>query len=637
MEHHSFAENGIEVSGLDDYQTEELTKSKDLQVCLVSLLGMAGSLACFIFLSHSPRFEAAASLYEALLIATFCCFLFCGLVGFRIEAASEGKLPSPGHPVPPPDHITGLGAAVALLLVLFIGGAAYLGQVNYPEFVIPEWAGQFAILGLCTGFMLLVFATRISDLGPFYNLMNTMRVVTGPMDPAGKLLSRIDSWLVYIVAPLAGASLKSDVARYAVLIGQIGSACAFSWYAPAPFGLIGTLWALTIAISVYRRWAWIEEDRSTKHQQPDLEQSQLKVGTTQDLRDEALFSLLFLMLILPLGMRQFHLSFPTLEVFTVRGEGTEDFRAWTSFFGVELLKALPFLDWADIYDAHGNTRVEINGPAAMHVVFGARIILDLVFLAALVQAISISVSLAKHKKQFLERKNGIDFLDERIEQAEIMKLAVKRSGELEFRSELEKFVHYNPKHLGRLHRYARTHNRPRLGAAVTEIIRRANLTISPPGEQLVDVASERKPSSSDLRAAIRLVIDEKDYDLGYLQSARLALRQKGGLETERTQIAQLIRKHVKPSAEREQVFAEMLAGDDQDTLAPVRLIAVEALIRNYRQFHQGLDALKEAALHDRSKAVKRRASGFLKSIGVSMTGLAEGADEGTLVVNSAKN
>jgi len=137
-----------------------------------------------------------------------------------------------------------------------------------------------------------------------------------------------------------------------------------------------------------------------------------------------------------------------------------------------------------------------------------------VFLAALVQAISISVSLAKHKRQFLERKNGVTFLDERIEQAELTKLAIKKSGEWVYRSELEKFVHYDPKHLGRLHRYARTHNRPRLGAAVSEIIRRANLTISPPGEQLVDVASERKPTPSDLRAAIRLVIDEKDFDLG---------------------------------------------------------------------------------------------------------------------------
>lgn len=619
MDAHSFAENGIDVSGLDDYQTEELNRNKDLQACLISLLGMGGSLACFIWLSHSVKFDAAASLYEGLLVAVFCIFLVCGLIGFRIEAEEAEKLPSPHHPVPPPEHITGLGAAVALLLIVFIASAAYLGQVNYPDFVIPEWAGQFAMLGLCAGFMLLVFATRISDLGPFYNLMNAMRVVTGPLDPAGRVLSRIDSWLVYIVAPLAGAGLKNGIARYAILIGQIGSACAFSWYAPPPFGLVGTLWALTIAISVSRRWSWIEGDRATKHQQPDIQQSQLKVGTSQDLRDEALFSLLFLMLILPLGMRQFHLSFPALHVFSVRGEGTEDFLAWTSFFGVELLKALPFLDWADIYDAHGVTRVQINGPAAMHVVFGARIILDLVFLAALVQAISISVSLAKHKRQFLEQKNGVAYLDERIEQAELSKLALKRSGEWVFRPELEKFLHYNPKQLGRLNRYARTHRRPRLEAAVGEIIRKANLTINPPGEQLVDVAQERKPSTSDLRAALKLVIDEKDFDLGYLQAARLALRQKGGLETERTQIAQLIRNHVKPSAEREQVFADMLSGEDQDTIAPVRLIAVEALVRNYRQFEKGLDALKHAALHDRSGAVKKRASAFLKSIGVEVT------------------
>jgi len=614
METHSFTENGVNISNLDDYQTEELIKSKAFEVCLVSLLGMVSSLACFVWLNNSPQFNGAAPLYTGLLIAVFILFLVCGLIGFKLEAESEHKLPSPNHPIPPPDHITGLGAAVSILLALFIAGAAYLGQVNYPDFVIPESAGQFAIVALCIGFLLLVFATRISDLGPFYNVMNAMRVATGPLDPAGRFLGRLDSWLVYIVAPLAGVSLRSFVARYMVLIGQIGSACAFSWFAPAPFGLIGTVWALIIAISVSRRWAWIEGDRSTKHRQPDLEQSQLKVGTTQDLRDEAIFSLLFLMLVLPLGMRQFHLSFPTLPVFIVRDDGAEDFLAWTSFFGVELLKALPFLDWADIYDAHGFTRVQVDGPAGMHVVFAARIILDLVFLTALLQAVSISVSLAKHKREFLDQKNGVDFLDERIEQAEISKLAVMQGDAWTFRPELEKFLHYSPKHLGRLNRFARTHHRPRLEAAVKEIIRRANLKISEPGEQLVDVAREKKPLASDLRAAIKLVIAEKDFDLGILEAARSVLRQKGGLETERMQIVQLIRNHIKPSREREQVFAEMLAGPEQDTLASVRLIAVEALIRNYRQFFQGLDALKEAALHDRSNGVKRRAASFLESI-----------------------
>ncbi|MDX2251985.1 MAG: hypothetical protein NW202_06850 [Nitrospira sp.] len=614
METHSFTENGVDISNLDDYQTEELTKSKAFEVCLVSLLGMVSSLACFVWLDNSPQFNGAAPLYTGLLIAVFILFLVCGLIGFKLEAESDHKLPSPDYPIPPPDHITGLGAAVSILLVLFIGGAAYLGQVNYPDFIIPESAGQLAILALCIGFLLLVFATRISDLGPFYSLMNAIRVAAGPLDPVGRFLGRLDSWLVYIVAPLAGVGLKGFLARYMVLIGQIGSACAFSWFAPAPFGLIGTVWALVIAISVSRRWAWIEGDRSTKHQQPDLEQSQLKVGTTQDLRDEAIFSLLFLMLVLPLGMRQFHLSFPALPMFVVRENGAEDFLAWTSFFGVELLKALPFLDWADIYDAHGFTRVQVDGPAGMHVVFAARIVLDLVFLTALLQAVSISVSLAKHKREFLDRKSGVDFLDERIEQAEISKLAVLQGDTWTFRPELDKFVHYSPKHLGRLNRFVRTHHRPRLEAAVKEIIRRANLQFSPAGEQLVDVAREKKPLAADLRAAIKLLVDEKEFDLGYLRTARLVLRQKGGLETERTQIAQLIRNHIKPSREREQVFAEMLAGPEQDTLASVRLIAVEALTRNYRQFLQGLDALKDAALHDRSNGVKRRAESFLNSI-----------------------
>jgi hypothetical protein len=48
-----------------------------------------------------------------------------------------------------------------------------------------------------------------------------------------------------------------------------------------------------------------------------------------------------------------------------------------------------------------------------------------------------------------------------------------------------------------------------------------------------------------------------------------------------------MRRHIHPSHVRERVFAGKIFGEDQDTLAAVRLVAAEALIRKYRKFQEG--------------------------------------------------
>ena len=39
-------------------------------------------------------------------------------------------------------------------------------------------------------------------------------------------------------------------------------------------------------------------------------------------------------------------------------------------------RALPFVDWADIYGASGQARIHVNSAIAMHAVFTARVVID---------------------------------------------------------------------------------------------------------------------------------------------------------------------------------------------------------------------------------------------------------------------
>ena len=46
-----YCENGCRIQGLNDYQLFRLNRSRDLEICLMTLLGMSGSLGCFVWLS----------------------------------------------------------------------------------------------------------------------------------------------------------------------------------------------------------------------------------------------------------------------------------------------------------------------------------------------------------------------------------------------------------------------------------------------------------------------------------------------------------------------------------------------------------------------------------------------------------
>jgi hypothetical protein len=321
------------------------------------------------------------------------------------------------------------------------------------------------------------------------------------------------------------------------------------------------------------------------------------------------------MVVLPVGMRQVHLSLPSVQVFAAEGAVVDQLDAWIGFFGVELLKALPFLDWADVYDAQAATRIETSGPLSMHVVLFARALIDLLFISALFQSISISVSLAKNRSDFLNRRASVDKLDQRIETRELTSLAYKSGEVWKFRSDIDRYSHYNLRRLSRLRLSAPKGSRLRL--VVDRILEISNRKVIPPSEQLVNVTAAKKVDPKLINAAIDEVRDAKDFDLEFLSIARRQLNRRGGLEAERLAVVQFIVSNIAASPEREEELAQILYGPDADSLANIRMMAMYPLARNARSNSRNSVVLTKALLFDRSRAVRARVQAEMKRLSIT--------------------
>jgi len=336
----------------------------------------------------------------------------------------------------------------------------------------------------------------------------------------------------------------------------------------------------------------------------------LRIGLHDDLRDEAISGLLLLVLILPIAMRQFQLFDFGYPVFQVEQGAIDRLDAWVGFFGVELLKALPFLDWADIYSAEAETRIHTSAPLSMHVLLVARAIIDLVFIGAILQALAISISLSKNRRDFLERRAGVDSLDPRIEARELSRLAFRKNGHWRFKEEISQYTHYHPGRLVRLK--VKSKRGSRLQVAVTEIIRRTGLDITPPAELLPQVTAAKRVDPAEVRAVLDEMDELKQYDLDYLAIARRQLNWKSGVETERKRLAQMIVSKVEVSPERERELSDVLVGKDADSLANIRVLVVQSLARNVQANPQNLVPLSQALHNDRAKVVRNAVAAQMK-------------------------
>lgn len=590
---------------MDDFEVVEETRDRRPELAAVSTLITAGSTAVVIFGAHGSQVNPYTYVFSFAALALLLLFSIVCAFGCYKEAVANDEVGSKKNNLPQPAHITGLGGAVAIILVVVVAVIFTVGQLRPYGFDLPESVGNGTFIALASLFTLVFLSSRLPAPPSLTEILDKLREWTSGAQRLGIFLSRIDAGLVFGIAPLSGVTLDNPILRYTVLLTQVLCGAALAWYCPSPFGLISAVWVFVLVFAVVRRWGWIEHVRAVRIQ--NLEGAeQRRIGKIVDLRDEAMVGLLLLVLVTPLAMRQVHLAVPAKLGFTVDGNSINNVFAWTGFFGIELLKALPFLDWADIYGARNGARIHTDGPISMHTVFVARMVIDLVFLAALVQWVSISVAIEKNKRDFLSKRNGVVCLDERIERNHLSRLVkIDSKGNFVPTNSIALYTHYDTLALARL-RLRHKHD-SRLLAAIREISKAAGKTVEVPSEQLLEESYRPFPRPDRLLEILKVVEQERDFDIENMLLARSELNRKGNLENERKKLVQLLVRHIPPSKERDIQFADILSGTDSDSLRDVRRLVIDTLVRNAKRNPQVVSYLIKAAELDVSKAVREHA------------------------------
>lgn len=331
--------------------------------------------------------------------------------------------------------ISGATAAGFVLFVATIAALAnWASSDSAAHRVIGDDAGVVVALALAAVFLFAALGSTLRSNIPALAVAGG--VISRICDPLGALLSAIDAGLAQGVARIAGASLGNVAFRYGVLLAHLFGAAVLSWWLqqsagkPWPFApthviaewasFVPLVWGFIVAFAISRRWAWVEQDRETAMITNEYERrpgGSLRIGFDQDLRDEALLGFVFIFLFVPLGLSQL----ARYGFFTYPAQFTPHYLEWLGFFGAELAKAVPFVDWAEVYDVGRGTRIEIVHGAGQHLVFAVRVMIDLILLAALLQALQVSSRVETQRREFANGR--LKRLDPFLERDEFRRLA----------------------------------------------------------------------------------------------------------------------------------------------------------------------------------------------------------------------
>lgn len=259
-------------------------------------------------------------------------------------------------------------------------------------FAIQNDFGVIVIGAVLSAFVLFILAPHVSRYlrdrsEKSQVLLENVKVAGVTASAPAQWVSNVDSIFVRFVAPLSGAT-QNGVPHLLVLATVIALS-ALGYVIAAPYGLLPIIIATLLIIGLGRRWAWIEEDRETASRLEKQDGTEIHIGFSNDLKDEALLGYASLFVLVPLILFQLQSWTGT---FAETGATTGNaFYDWLRFFGAELAKAVPFVDWWEIYSVEINTPFDASqSPAlAKHLTFASRAVVDLVIMAALFQALSI--------------------------------------------------------------------------------------------------------------------------------------------------------------------------------------------------------------------------------------------------------
>lgn len=629
-----FGENGTLLDRLEESALERELSDKTAQYGVLSCVStmLLAALVWYAAQFHAGWFRSP---FVAILLLTAIglALLPCALA-FAKKAVSEGYLPKRLGGEPAHRHV-GPGMSVLVIAIVFsIVFIARVFEANIGRLAITDGIGLIVVAVIGLAFLSLIFVPHImrssalralspsSSLGTIYKTDGWKLVTLVPRGIA-RFASVFDSWMVHAIAPMAGATQSTTLRRYIVLLIQIGTTTVLAWNLPSPVGLIAIAWAALISISVARRWSWTEADREYALRNPNYDDANLRVGVNEDLRDEALLALLVMIFLLPLGMRQLHYSMG--EVFDVPTEIASNPIAWISFFGAELAKSIPFVDWVDIYGAENSTRIKqvtCSDPAgcdpstlskaatSSHIVFGARAVVDLVFLAALIQAISVARRWAQHKAMFFTQE--IDRLDPMLERNEFSKVVRQVDGEWLFNDDIRRLEHYNKTRLASIR--LTNDEESSMWQVATAIMQRRDIPTSSASEQLSELVSQKRFEQLPILAALQQAKADDDLDIDTIIYARKQLNGKAAYNQARVELVEAliaydVALNTDPSVGREiygqqrTALMHILVGDTRDSISDARILAAMFLAGHLRR-PEVRQAMEAAAVHDQAKKVR---------------------------------
>jgi hypothetical protein len=309
-------------------------------------------------------------------------------------------------------------AVSAFLLTAAVGGIGFLAYSagSGSSFSIQSAFG-FALCFVVIGvFIAVVLVDAFADLNFVRSAGRVSKLLAFCGAPFAVFYSWVDTFLVRIGAAVVGTGHHSAAMRYTVLIGTMGALCVMSLYLPAPLGLAPAFIGFALAISVSRLWNWVEDDRALAALTKYKSTAPYKTDFREDFLDETLLGFAFVFFLAPMAMMQANYG-GVFGEHLFKAPVREAIEDWIGFFGVELAKAIPMVDWAEVYNVNmTNDVISIETPASRHAVFLARVMVDLVLIAALLQAVSV-LTRNRHQKQ-LYGAGHIDRLDPFLERVE---------------------------------------------------------------------------------------------------------------------------------------------------------------------------------------------------------------------------
>ena len=198
------------------------------------------------------------------------------------------------------------------------------------------------------------------------------------------VFSTLDLFLRKGVAPLTGVHFKGRLPRWSSFVALFSILAGLAALAPFPVAMGSIGFALIAFLSIYRLWERDEDKRLERSQTGKTHDDQ------QDLRDEMFIALGLLLFFVPIG----YVRIGELTAITSGHSAYPSYDAALFVWG-ELTKALPLVDWSEVFRVRNLSGVESAGQTGIALNFGLRVLFDLMVLAGLLRTWSILNNQAK--------------------------------------------------------------------------------------------------------------------------------------------------------------------------------------------------------------------------------------------------